>query len=413
MDTVEKGNKFELQSLEIIKHAIETKQIPVVKEYAKVYTKKGYFSNSRQKEIVFDLSIEIWAPNSTNYSFIFFIECKNYSSSIPVNDLEEFESKVNQVSSLNRKAILVSNNNLQESAYNFAKSKGIMYIKGECSEDYEIILHKVDRTTKSSDDLNFANQLSHLSLNERIVVEEINQIISYAFFQDSETTISNYSKDDLKKLSEAELNTIDPEILIKGYALGSKKLINYITSQGIGINTLPSSSNLLGSCDIKNRIISIHPTILRTTRYLFVLAHEFAHLKLHANFKINQESYDNFSDSELNFRTNKYDLKNPKHWIEWQANQYASNLVLPKDSLLARLCLYQKREYLKVGKIFIDDQTINIKIYHSTIKELAYIFDVTMTSVSYRLNDLGMVINKSRLKSVSQILDEIKDELFT
>jgi len=57
------------------------------------------------------------------------IECKDYSSAIPVDDLEEFHSKIQQIAGNNVKAIFATSAALQKSALNFAKSKKIGVIR--------------------------------------------------------------------------------------------------------------------------------------------------------------------------------------------------------------------------------------------------------------------------------------------
>ena len=59
MNNVEKGDQFELKSLSIIKRVIEEEQLGHLSEHLKIFEKKEYFSSDRQKDIEFDLTIEV------------------------------------------------------------------------------------------------------------------------------------------------------------------------------------------------------------------------------------------------------------------------------------------------------------------------------------------------------------------
>lgn len=146
---------------------------------------------------------------------------------------------------------------------------------------------------------------------------------------------------------------------------------------------------------------------------MFILAHELGHFILHQKLSIGQTTYDAFEDSEYNFRTDKYDLTNPKHWIEWQANYFASSLVLPKVPFLARVYRYQDILNKSRGKIYLDDQYQNRKDFSELVKRLSYFFNVSKTTVIYKLNEMGLINDQSRLKQIGQIISEYKLDLFT
>jgi hypothetical protein len=80
-------------------------------------------------EIITDISIETRIANADNYSLLTVIECKDYKGTVPVNDIEEFCSKVEQIAGVNVKAIFVTSSALQIGTLNFAKSKGIGVIR--------------------------------------------------------------------------------------------------------------------------------------------------------------------------------------------------------------------------------------------------------------------------------------------
>ncbi|KAA0939155.1 restriction endonuclease [Psychrobacter sp. ANT_H59] len=130
MNTVKIGDIFEDKCYDLIEHAVKNDKLGISASHARVFRKKKYYSDKRKKDIIFDLAIEIWPEDAKNYSMLLIIECKNYrTKDVPVDDVEEFESKVDQVSGKNAKAIMISARSFQEGAFNFAKSTGMMLIE--------------------------------------------------------------------------------------------------------------------------------------------------------------------------------------------------------------------------------------------------------------------------------------------
>ena len=122
-----KGDALESKFLRLLKRNLVQGNFFVSSERCKVFSQKGYYSKDREKEIVFDISIEVYLPGKTTYSLLILIECKNYNHPVPVDDVEEFYQKLQQVSGA--KGIMVSTSSFQESALTFSKSKGIGIIR--------------------------------------------------------------------------------------------------------------------------------------------------------------------------------------------------------------------------------------------------------------------------------------------
>lgn len=414
-NTCEIGDDFELKSLEIIKKAIEEGQLGHTGKYAKIYTKsdKGYYSEKRKKEIYFDLTIEIWPPNANRYVLIYIIECKNYENRVPVSDLEEFHNKIQQVSGVNVKGIFITNSPLQEGAYNYAESIGMMVIQGESSEKYNIILHKSSQKLDNGI-LPLMNQTINNSLiNENFLILERSidkKIID--IFQENDSTKTSYNIDKLSKINIENiannvLNKINPDILIKRQALKLTMFRNYITEiEKLSVIEYDDYTNTIGWCDINKKEIGINKSIAKTKRELFTLAHEYGHYILHKKLSIGQNEYNQFPDPEYNFRKGKYELTNPRNWIEWQANYFAISLILPKELFLYRL--WKVQDYLKIsrGKIYIDDSIYTINTFNLLVKRLIYYYDISKNTITNRFNEMNLVNNQSRSKSIGQIINE-------
>ena len=152
------------------------------------------------------------------------------------------------------------------------------------------------------------------------------------------------------------------------------------------------NNDVLGYFNSEKNEIIINFKVKDTPREPFILAHEIGHFILHKNLKVNKAVYNNFKDTSFNFFEQSYVFRNPKNWIEWQANCFASSLLMPELSFKAILILNQKDLGIsKAGRIFLDEQECNKSDYRELIKRLSSHFNVSKISVEYRLNDLKLI----------------------
>jgi predicted helicase len=128
MNTTEKGTSFELKVYGLLKELLDTDRFFINGHYRLCHRKK-YFSTARQSEICVDLSIEYSRAEGFVPNLFVLIECKDYSKSIPVDDIEEFYTKSEQITGANKKCIFITTANLQQAALNFASAKGIGVIR--------------------------------------------------------------------------------------------------------------------------------------------------------------------------------------------------------------------------------------------------------------------------------------------
>jgi len=142
MNTVEKGNSFENIVFKFITNELLLDRLHVTGKRSKVFQKKSYYSKDRQSDIITDISIETFLPDASDFSLLTIIECKHYNSPIPVDDIEEFHSKVQQIAGDNIKAIFVTTAALQKSALNYAKSKKIGVIRFLPDEQVKHLLYR-------------------------------------------------------------------------------------------------------------------------------------------------------------------------------------------------------------------------------------------------------------------------------
>ena len=152
MNKVKIGNDFEVKSYGIIESALNNKDLGLIPEFCKVYKKKGYYSSRRKKEIIFDLSIEVTPPNADKPTLIYLIECKNYSSSIPVDDVALFAQYISEIHDYAIKGVFITNSKLQSGAIEEITSHGMMLIEVD-DENYNIVHYKNEKEKNEQNDL--------------------------------------------------------------------------------------------------------------------------------------------------------------------------------------------------------------------------------------------------------------------
>ena len=417
MSNVKKGNQFEEKSLKIIENLKENGLFGI-KDFLKITPKAKRYSELRKAEIEFDLIIEFKPPNAERPMMTYFIECKNYGKRVPVEQVQKFHSDILQVSGVNAKGIIISRGAFQKSAYNFAESTGMMIIEGESVNNFNIIHYK--RSFENESKIPFLEKsLAHNLLDEgfisieKVIDSELLNILTKP--KNNQTYgIDKLSKKDIYEISIEELNKINSGILRSAYGLDVKELSEYLYKEyEIKIQHFePKEHNYLGTCDIDLKTIGISKKIVGTSREMFVLAHEFGHFLLHQKVVINQTLLDSFNDSKFNFSKGKHNLENPRQWIEWQANYFSISLLLPESSLTAKLWQSMQRRDLIKGNFILNDSMDSHKKFQSIVSYLSNHFNVSKTSIIYRLKEYELINEESRTKSIKQIIDGFNFEQF-
>jgi predicted helicase len=122
MDT---GKAFEKE----VKNCLETELyegiLGINPQLAKVFLNKSYYSNSRKKPIKTDVPLELYVQRADEPYFIWIWECKDYQNKVPVDDIEEFHAKLEQIGLHKTKGTIACRNGFQSSAINYAKDKSI------------------------------------------------------------------------------------------------------------------------------------------------------------------------------------------------------------------------------------------------------------------------------------------------
>ena len=136
-----KGDAFEGRVFEALESELREDRLCAIPRSAKIFRKKGYESRDRGSAVIVDISIELFISGGTSPAIVWVSECKDYRGAIPVNDVEEFHSKLQHIGEDRTKGTLVTSGALQRSALAYAKAKGIGVIRLLPDDQIEIILH--------------------------------------------------------------------------------------------------------------------------------------------------------------------------------------------------------------------------------------------------------------------------------
>lgn len=418
LNTVAKGDAFEEKALGIINKLIEEEILYLPINSIRIKPKSKLFSRDRKKDIIFDLTIEVWAPGANRFSMIYIIECKDYKNRVPISKLEDFHSKIQQVTGVNVKGIFITNSPLQEAAYNFAESKGMMVIQAD-ADNTRIILYRKSKIEETFIIPLISERIDTALLDEGII--GMSKIIDTAIVKSFSGEIPNvsYGIDKLDKLSieeiaNIELSKMSPDILPNAEGITVQMVEEYIKKEyGLRIEYLPRNAHYLGSCNLIEKIISIHPNVKNTERHLFLLCHELGHYILHQKLIINQILYDSFEDSKYDFQIDAHPIDNPKRWIEWQANYFAASFILNKESLLARIFDSQNKLGLSKDTIFLTDDYNSYKSFNRILAKLSNRFNTSKTTLIYRMKEQKFLKERFRTQSAGQLIRDYKENYYS
>jgi hypothetical protein len=166
MSSVKKGDIFENEVFNHLKKELEDDRLHVLGRRRNIFSKKAYYSKDRENNIITDISIETFLADATDYSLLTIIECKDYEGAIPVDDIEEFHSKVQQITGDNVKAIFATKSALQRGALTYAKSKKIGVIRYLPSEQIKWLTHFITSATFSAKEKLNSSEFNSAFLNQ-------------------------------------------------------------------------------------------------------------------------------------------------------------------------------------------------------------------------------------------------------
>lgn len=187
--------------------------------------------------------------------------------------------------------------------------------------------------------------------------------------------------------------------------LKGKESIKFDFGSDLGFNQ--SGKKILGRYIPSERLIAIdHSLYVDTKRWNFTFAHELGHFVFHRNLKLNKGILSD--DIEQSFEIFDKNSRTPLEWLEWQANSFASALLMPLKTVTVALKEFQSEQGIKrnLGKIVLNETQYSMKDFNKTISHLSNVYEVSKTVTKIRLNRLGLIDdtrNKTKRDSVRNL----------
>lgn len=444
LSSVAKGDIFEHKVFKLFKSHVLSGEYTLNPNKCQFFMQKGYYSYKRKKDIKVDMSIEVHAKDKNKISLLVVIECKNYNKRVGVDDIEEFESKLSQISGKNVKGIVFTTLGFQSGALEFAASSGIALARflpdnqinwflersqtplnqhsTKLNKDKEIETALTEEDFQGQAEFLFSTLQGRFSANFREIFNQLipNEFKTFnrSFLEESYAEVipfigQDYIDQRVDKVFKFFGNKVKQqnEILLLPICeyLSENKNINFIFNEYLGQNS--SAKDILGKFDLDSNSIFISNSLEHhSPRWRFTLAHELGHFLLHRKlFTKNPEV--NLMDS-----SESIDLENvgksDAMRLEWQANSFASSLLMPRLKLIqfiAKLLIRYEVRTSNHAVIYLDNQRNNIITFRKIATHIAKEFNVSITMVTYRLMQLNILNNHSKYRGAKAVSSLVKD----
>lgn len=428
MNTTAFGDVLEKQVHDYLFSLIQADRYWVKKEHCKFFWKKGYYSAHRKSKIVFDVSIEVWLPGAAQYSLLILVECKRYTNSkVPVGDIEEFFQKVQQVSSGNRKAIVVSNAAFESGTRNFAQSNGIALVRFFGPDEVKWELQRP--VSLGPFDAAVDDRLVRQALAEQEFVPLATDLYAQAghwwttCFWDLTEVLVQTSDLEPEMISSIENTRAKPTNIVPfvddaaleekarlvlddiGYQSGEVSLEMIcalgVASSGLTVERivqprLGPGSAALGRISFSPPVIHIYEQELNISgRDRFTLAHELGHFFLgHSKFLKSEHC----SDDDFSLAPERALLSPEVARLEYQANVFASCLLMPRQAFVGdvqRIATMLDIRDRGFGLIYLDHQDCNRQDFYRLTGALMERYAVSRAAAAIRLETLGLLRHPS------------------
>jgi Zn-dependent peptidase ImmA (M78 family) len=427
MSTTLRGDQFESDVFALLSRDISEGRFIAPSDRCRIFRKKAYYSKDREKDIVFDIAIEISLPGQATYSSLWLIECKNYGHRVPVDDVEEFFAKTEQIKPGKTYAVVISTNSFQEGAFNFARSKGIGLARYFIAESLHWILTRSPSSLAVRSDASLDSKMAYDGLRQEDYLSRYYDLCCYSGDIYSHSLNALFLK--LLRPEEAveiigiiggarerissglflvpflHAKEIESRCQMLRDAVGYKRgrvsleaICNYFQETcGLEVREASLASGVLGTISFDTTVIEIDRAQAEgENRARFTLAHELGHLELgHSRYMrrdvchVADIDLDGFAGIEIK------DIVR----MEWQANYFAAALLLPQKQLIESM----NRIAWKVGvsprgrsHLYLDHQPCNISDFNRIALPLTDVFGVSRSVIKIRLKGLGLLVEEER-----------------
>lgn len=250
-------------------------------------------------------------------------------------------------------------------------------------------------------------QLNNGSMTEPLLVFDGSRFVSLAgLLQDCGIAI-----DAARRFKAPVLSWADIEALVESLRPRLEMHFNTVQGlermaeeEGISLDYSELPEGQLGRFNLKTCTITLSTSdfshFSSIGRRRFSLAHELGHFFLH--YQALREQISSFGETEqsLDGMADDEELR----WLERQANQFASCLLMPEEAVRALFWQYADYKVRQMKFIYVDEQPCNLKAFHEIVGPLAKEMSVSLQAMKYRLKYLGLLKEEHRTRSVREMM---------
>lgn len=419
-----KGDRFEEQVFEFLSREINEGRFYAFRpECCKVFRKKGYYSRDREDFIIFDISVEVFLPGFETPSLLVLIECKNYSGKVPVGDIEEFGSKISQVAGFNAKGVFASASAFQSGTFNIARNRGFGVLRYFDQTEFRWELPRALLTGARS-----ARARKRAEIEYALTQTDFPPTVYSAYavtpagftdgwegiwkgldlesaFKENDLSlirqptligtprVAFISRDGIDRLAQQALKSIS-------YIRGEVDLIKLASREadvsGLSVSFIEDSGSALGSITFNPLEIKIFGADSQSHLARFTLAHELGHHFLgHKRYMTREAIRAQDIDQSQLITIPKGEVER----LEWQANTFASCLLMPKEDFQAAFGLLLQHLGIRNrghGHLYLDSQRDNVIQFHAVCNSLSEYFNVSKTAIRLRMRALELLVEVGR-----------------
>lgn len=414
VSSVAKGNALEDRVYEYLNAQIIRGEAVLgthLADRCKLYRKKSYYCHIRNGNINFENVLEIYRDGSAEPQITLFFECKNYDKNVPETEITDFSNKLDRIAKHKSKGFIVTRSSLQRGAMNLCAKWGIGVIRFDPNGvDLKFLLERkstffeikelLDKQFQTYNEYFKALKFSaHFDGRYFGSVHQLIHALTGGFEPDA---AAHHEK--IPFLSHQDIDALASSVLKEiGYGDGVVNLGQICQSLNLtliyqnGRMRDDRGYEILGNADFQERKITIF-SHENARRERFTTAHEIGHFVLQHDRFLNYESVtDNDLSAELQG-------ENSISRLEYQANYFASCLILPTERFLQFLAY--ARHTLGIvkkgfGYIFVDDQPCNFMCYDLLIDSLCNEFYTSKSVVEIRLKQLNLLTDRRKQNWIS------------
>lgn len=370
----------------------------------RIHRKKNYYCKDRGGEVEFDVVIELYRIGSQTPHSVVIFECKNYRSAVPETEVRDFSHKLRTLPYV-AKGVIVVSSRLQSGADSVARSNNIGIAKfdkhgldvvadrrGHSCFERSFVQSQIFQDNGAAKALKFSAFFdgNFFGTIRSFLMSLVPEATDGASAESSGGPISvpYLHADRIKDAAQELLNGVN-------YRFGPVDLQEICRLLSIDLQFTNSAVRdedgtfILGTANFDRRliVINIHGN---THRERFTIAHEIGH------FCLEHQTYlrsDNIIANDLLMASEASSGFNYER-LEYQANMFASDLLLPDEAFRIATGVARDRLNMKNrgnGYIYVDDQPWNHADYFELLDNLSEHFQVSHQAVEIKLKTLGFI----------------------